>query len=156
MCCQFSIPLGLSTFGQSACRRAGRAPQLPVCLGVPVTDFGSTRSYEQPPRASCMWHWGDRLLCSGPVRDRGEKAAEAMHSWVYVCTARPRSTGARGAIRCNAMQCNAMQYITHIRRRPARATRNIASGERCESVAEKRSKQRTTAYTRLLAHAKDA
>ena len=33
---------------------------------------------------------------------------------------------------------------------------NIASGERCESVAEKRSKQRTTVYTRLLAHAKDA
>jgi hypothetical protein len=33
---------------------------------------------------------------------------------------------------------------------------HIASGERCESVAEKRSKQRTTAYTRLLAHAKDA
>jgi hypothetical protein len=33
---------------------------------------------------------------------------------------------------------------------------SIASGERCESVAEKRSKQRTTAYTRLLAHAKDA
>jgi hypothetical protein len=36
------------------------------------------------------------------------------------------------------------------------AKQNIASGERCESVAEKRSKQRTTAYTRLLAHAKDA
>jgi hypothetical protein len=34
---------------------------------------------------------------------------------------------------------------------------SIASGERCESVAEKRSKQRTTAaYTRLLAHDKDA
>jgi hypothetical protein len=32
---------------------------------------------------------------------------------------------------------------------------SIASGERCESVAEKRSKQRTTAYTRLLAHAMD-
>jgi hypothetical protein len=30
------------------------------------------------------------------------------------------------------------------------------SGERCESVAEKRSKQRTTAYTGLLAHATDA
>jgi hypothetical protein len=33
---------------------------------------------------------------------------------------------------------------------------HIASGERCESVAEKRSKQRTTAYTRLLSNAKDA
>jgi hypothetical protein len=33
---------------------------------------------------------------------------------------------------------------------------SIASGERCESVAEKRSKQRTTADTRLLAHAEDA
>jgi hypothetical protein len=34
-------------------------------------------------------------------------------------------------------------------------TSSIASGERCESVAEKRSKQRTTAYTGLLAHATD-
>jgi hypothetical protein len=33
---------------------------------------------------------------------------------------------------------------------------SIASGERCEIVAEKRSKQRTTVYTRPLAHAKDA
>jgi hypothetical protein len=33
---------------------------------------------------------------------------------------------------------------------------SIASGERCESAAEKRSKQRITAYTGLLAHAKDA
>jgi hypothetical protein len=39
---------------------------------------------------------------------------------------------------------------------PRFAKDNTASGERCESVAEKRSKQRTTAYTRLLAHAKDA
>jgi hypothetical protein len=31
----------------------------------------------------------------------------------------------------------------------------IASGERCEGVAEKRSEQRTTAYTGLLAHATD-
>ena len=33
---------------------------------------------------------------------------------------------------------------------------SIASGEECESVAEKLSKQRTTAYTGLLAHATDA
>jgi hypothetical protein len=33
---------------------------------------------------------------------------------------------------------------------------SIASGGRCESVAEKRSEQRTTAYTRPLAHAMDA
>jgi hypothetical protein len=33
------------------------------------TDFGSTRSYEQRPRAPCLCHWGarssHRLLCSG-------------------------------------------------------------------------------------------
>jgi hypothetical protein len=33
---------------------------------------------------------------------------------------------------------------------------SIGSGTEGKSVAEKRSKQRTTAYTRLLAHAKDA
>jgi hypothetical protein len=33
---------------------------------------------------------------------------------------------------------------------------SIASGERYESVAEKRSEQRTTAYTSPLAHAADA
>jgi hypothetical protein len=35
-------------------------------------------------------------------------------------------------------------------------TSMLASGERCESVAEKRPKQRTTAYTGLLAHATGA
>jgi hypothetical protein len=47
------------------------------------------------------------------------------------------------------------QYLCQVVR-VQNLAQHIASGERCESVAEKRSKQRTTAYTRLLAHAKDA
>jgi hypothetical protein len=38
----------------------------------------------------------------------------------------------------------------------AATQQSFASGERCESVAEPRSEQRTTAYTGLLAHATDA
>jgi hypothetical protein len=40
----------------------------PVCLVAPGTDCGSALSYEQRPRASCLCHWGDRLLYSAPVR----------------------------------------------------------------------------------------
>jgi hypothetical protein len=107
------------------------------------------------------WKWVRRLSVNHPVIKQGQ-------DFTHMCI-KPMPDGKIGCGEFFKMKDRKTSQLTssggHFTRwyycgrgeppRPPPQT-SIAPGERCGSAAERRSKQRTTACTRLLAHARDA